>query len=123
MSQLELKEYLQNAKAFVFAAEEDFGIIPVEAQACGTPVIAYAKGGILETVVNEKTGLFFNEQTVDAIKEAITVFEPKTFDSKAIRAHALQFSKERFEKEIQSFVDEKYQQHLTSTLDFKKQTQ
>lgn len=123
VSQLELKEYLQNAKAFVFAAEEDFGIIPVEAQACGTPVIAYAKGGILETVVNEQTGLFFNEQTVDAIKEAIAVFEAKIFDSKAIRAHALQFSKERFEKEIQSFVDEKYQQHLNSTLDFKKQTQ
>lgn len=123
VSQLELKEYLQNAKAFVFAAEEDFGIIPVEAQACGTPVIAYAKGGILETVVNEQTGLFFNEQTVDAIKEAIAVFETKIFDSKAIRAHALQFSKERFEKEIQSFVDEKYQQHLNSTLDFKKQTQ
>ena len=123
VSQLELKEYLQNAKAFVFAAEEDFGIIPVEAQACGTPVIAYAKGGILETVVNEQTGLFFNEQTVDAIKEAIAIFETKTFDSKAIRAHALQFSKERFEKEIQSFVDEKYQQHLNSTLDFKKLTQ
>jgi glycosyltransferase involved in cell wall biosynthesis len=123
VSQLELKEYLQNAKAFVFAAEEDFGIIPVEAQACGTPVIAYAKGGVLETIVNEKTGLFFNEQNVDAVKEAIAVFETKTFDSKIIRAHALQFSKDRFEQEIQSFVDEKYQQHLNSKLDFKKQTQ
>ncbi|MGO4905341.1 glycosyltransferase [Flavobacterium sp. W20_MBD1_R3] len=123
ISQVQLKEYLQNAKAFVFAAEEDFGIIPVEAQACGTPVIAYGKGGVLETIINGTTGIFFDQQKVDTIKDAIAVFETKTFDPKVIRANALQFSKERFEEAIKSFVDEKYNQHLNSVLDFKKQTQ
>ena len=63
---------MRKAKAFVFAAEEDFGIIPVEAQACGTPVIALKKGGTLETVVENETGIFFEEQSVEKIKEAIS---------------------------------------------------
>ena len=62
-----MKKYMQKAKAFVFAAEEDFGIVPIEAQACGTPVIAYGKGGALETILDKKTGLFFKEQTVSSI--------------------------------------------------------
>lgn len=74
-----LKEYMQRARAFVFAAEEDFGIIPVEAQACGTPVIAYGKGGALETIKglddSHPTGVFFKEQSVGAIIQAIRLFE------------------------------------------------
>lgn len=70
-----LKEKMQHAKAFVFAAEEDFGITPVEAQACGTPVIAYGRGGALETVIDGKTGLFFFEQTIESIKDAVSRFE------------------------------------------------
>ncbi|WP_396139362.1 glycosyltransferase [Flavobacterium sp.] len=104
----ELKQYMQKAKAFVFAAAEDFGIVPVEAQACGTPVIAFGKGGTLETIINGKTGLFFKEQTIPSLLEAIHTFETMQFDAKSIRDNALTFSKERFEKEIKEFVEEKY---------------
>lgn len=102
-----LKSYMQKAKGFVFAAEEDFGIIPVEAQACGTPVIAFGKGGTLETVVENKTGVFFQEQNPQKIKEAIINFEKIEFDPQTIRAHAMKFSKQRFENEMKGFVEEK----------------
>ncbi|EMO2483118.1 MULTISPECIES: glycosyltransferase family 4 protein [Citrobacter] len=109
-----LKEYMQNAKAFVFAAEEDFGIIPVEAQACGTPVIAFGKGGALETVrpigIERPTGIFFNEQTVVSLHEAICGFEKASplFTSQACRDNAERFSRSRFNKEFTNFVDEKW---------------
>lgn len=102
-----LKEYLQNAKAFVFAAEEDFGIIPVEAQACGTPVIAYGKGGVLETVIENKTGVFFDEQTPESLNKAIDKFEKMNFEPALIRENALRFSEERFIKEISEFIHNK----------------
>lgn len=107
-----LKDYMQRAKAFVFAAEEDFGITPVEAQACGTPVIAYGKGGALETVngfdSDTPTGLFFAEQTEESIIEAVQKFEQNllNFVPMKIRQHALKFSPERFKEELKSFVDE-----------------
>lgn len=102
-----LKDYMQRAKAFVFAAEEDFGITPVEAQACGTPVIAYGRGGVLESIIENKTGIFFKEQTVDCLTEAIKNFEEKedTFDYNEIRKNAERFSKERFKKEFKEFVE------------------
>lgn len=103
-----LKNYMGKAKAFVFAAEEDFGIIPVEAQACGVPVIGYGKGGLLETVIDEKTGLFFYEQKENSIIDAVETFEKLTFNYSEIREHSLKFSKERFEIEIESFVNQKY---------------
>jgi glycosyltransferase involved in cell wall biosynthesis len=109
---LELKKQMQEAKAFVFAAEEDFGIAPVEAQACGTPIIAFGKGGVLETVADGKTGIFFKEQTAKSLKDAVLYFETQKFNSKEIREHTLQFSKERFEREIKAFVDEKHLEHL-----------
>lgn len=104
-----LKKYMQKAKGFVFAAEEDFGIIPVEAQACGTPVIAFGKGGALETVLENISGVFFKEQNSNSLSKALHHFETLQFDPNTIRAHALQFSKERFEREIKSFVEEKHQ--------------
>lgn len=104
-----LKDYMQRAKAFVFAAEEDFGITPVEAQACGTPVIAFEKGGILESVIENKTGIFFKEQTVEGLIEAVNDFEKKQdkFDYNEIRKNAERFDKERFNREFKEFVDGK----------------
>nr|WP_233188647.1 glycosyltransferase [Tenacibaculum sp. SG-28] len=98
---------LQRAKAIVYAADEDFGILPVEAQSCGTPVIAFKKGGLLETVIENKTGVFFNKQHADAIVSAVEVFETKEFSPTLIRENALRFSKDRFEKELKVFVEEK----------------
>lgn len=112
-----LKEKMQNAKAFLFAAEEDFGIVPVEAQACGTPVIAYGKGGALETVLEGETGLFFYEQTADAIVDAVEKFEKREtkFSPHVIRENAERFSKERFQAEIKAFVDEKWLEFCQKT--------
>ena len=102
-----LKDYLQNAKAFIFAAEEDFGILPVEAQAAGTPVIAYGRGGSLETVAAGKTGVFFPQQTVAALGAAIRDFEVRQagFDPAVIRANAERFAIQRFRAEFQTLVE------------------
>lgn len=108
-----LKDKMQHAKAFVFAADEDFGMIPIEAQSCGTPVIAYGHGGSLETVNSGKTGLFFNEQTPEAIVEAVNRFEAmgsQPFAPAVCRQWAEGFSEERFKREIKEFVEEKYEE-------------
>jgi glycosyltransferase involved in cell wall biosynthesis len=99
-----LADYLSRAKAFVFAAEEDFGILPVEAQACGTPVIAYGRGGARETVIEGKTGLFFMEQHADAIVDAVYRFEKMDFNPVEIRKNAERFSCERFRSQIREFI-------------------
>ena len=106
-----LLDYMQRAKCFVFAAEEDFGIVPVEAQACGTPVICLGKGGTKETVIDGVTGVHFQEQTVSSLLKAVNKFENiyESLDFKQIRKHAEKFSKERFEKEIEEFVNKKYE--------------
>lgn len=106
-----LKEYVQKAKAFVFAAEEDFGIAPVEAQACGTPVIAYGKGGVLETIQgteSEKpTGIFYEEQTTESLIKAVQRFESAetTIRSSDCRENALRFSPEHFREQFRELVD------------------
>ena len=99
-----LRQHLQEARAFIFAAEEDFGIAPVEAQACGTPVIAYGRGGSLETVVEGKTGLFFKEQTIESLIEVIQRFEQTPFDPLVIRSHAQRFSIQRFRQAFSELV-------------------
>ncbi|WP_407429161.1 glycosyltransferase [Treponema sp.] len=111
ISDEEVKDYLQRCRALIFCAEEDFGIIPVEAQACGRPVIAFGKGGAVETVINGKTGVFFSHQTSDSVERAINRFEalekenPYTFDSDFIAQHAQKFSTERFFREIKECID------------------
>ena len=101
-----LRDHMQRAKAFIFAAEEDFGITPVEAMACGTPVIAYGRGGILDTVISEKTGLFFDEQNVSSLIKAVEQFETMTFDHEVISKHAQTFSSKRFREEIAMKIDQ-----------------
>lgn len=110
-----LKDYMQRAKAFVFAAEEDFGITPVEAQACGTPVIAFGKGGVLETVRGldhpQPSGVFFFEQSVSALADAVALFERERdrILPGACRENALRFAPERFRAEFTSFVQQAWQ--------------
>lgn len=109
----QLRAHMQRARAFVFAAEEDFGIIPVEAQACGTPVIAFGKGGSLETVIDSNdpataTGLFFAEQTPESIVDAVRRFDalPSGFFSPATcRANAQRFSIEAFRQNFGALVE------------------
>ncbi len=106
-----MREYMQKARAFIFAAEEDFGITPVEAQACGTPVIAYGKGGVLESIQgldsDMPTGVFFPEQTVEAIKKAVGYFETAegNISPQACRENALRFSPSRFRREFKEYVE------------------
>lgn len=110
-----LKDHMQRAKAFVFAAEEDFGIAPLEAQACGTPVIAFGKGGALETIrcQNEPspTGLFFYEQSVNSILEAVSLFEGEyasRISPQACRDNAERFSQQRFRLQFKELIESKW---------------
>jgi glycosyltransferase involved in cell wall biosynthesis len=104
-----LKVYMQKAKAFVFAAEEDFGIIVVEAMACGTPVIAWSYGGTGESVIDGETGILFSEQTKDSIIAAVKKFEgiSGNFNPELIRKYSKNFSRTNFENKIKNFVDQK----------------
>jgi len=121
-----LREHLQKARAFIFAAEEDFGILPVEAQACGTPVIAFGSGGVTETVIPlagleegtgnlssgsdaAPTGIFYDEQTISSLNKAVRIFQSVEgkFDPAAIRKNAERFGVERFRTEFREFMEEK----------------
>jgi glycosyltransferase involved in cell wall biosynthesis len=117
-----LKDHMQRAKGFIFAAEEDFGIIPIEAQACGTPVIAYGKGGSLETIKGkftgqpleaEDTGVYFNEQSTSSLINAVFYFEENynNFNPRNIREFALTFDKEIFKKNIKETFAEIIEKH------------
>ncbi|MBI4059201.1 glycosyltransferase [Candidatus Microgenomates bacterium] len=106
VSDEELVRLHQGAKAFLaLATDEDFGMTVVEAQACGTPVIAYKGGGYLETVIDGKTGMFFDEPNVDALVNTLKQFDSKKWNHALIAKHAQKFSKTRFQKEIQEFVE------------------
>ncbi len=99
-----LKQLIARCKAFVFPGEEDFGIAPLEAQAAGRPVIAYAAGGALETVVDGTTGVFFHEPTVESLMAAIQRMESATFDPAEIRRHAQQFDTAVFREQFRALV-------------------
>lgn len=103
----EIQKYFSQAKAFMFPPEEDFWLVPIEAMASGTPVIAYGKWWALETVVSEKTWIFFEEQTVSSLNQAIDAFESMNFDRKEIRKYAQTFDKEIFKQKLIAFIEEK----------------
>ena len=100
-----LAKLYRNALAFIHPQEEDFGITVAEAMACGTPVIAYRKGGALETIIENSTGMFFDEQSALAIKKAVCDFDKGKFDEKVIRAQAEKFSAQNFKKQISAYID------------------
>ncbi|MFZ5649026.1 MAG: glycosyltransferase family 4 protein [Bacillota bacterium] len=122
----EVAGYMARARALVFAADEDFGIVPVEAQACGTPVIAYGRGGVMETVnpLNPPggtgwfregytpTGVFFENQTPESINRAVAQFikHEDRFDPSALRRHSLRFGRRRFEEEIKAFIENRWRE-------------
>lgn len=119
-SDTEIADYYRRCRALIFPGEEDFGIVPLEAMACGRPVIAFGKGGALETIIpfegvgkansGHPTGLFFYRQTPEALIEAINILEnnPRSFEASAIRNHALLFDRPIFKEKIKEFVTEKY---------------
>jgi len=116
-----LKDYMQRARAFVFAAEEDFGIAPLEAQACGTPVIAFGKGGALETIrgleAENPTGVFFARQEPQSLQRAVSQFEAAAavLTPANCRENALRFSPERFSAEFRNFVEERMENFRAQT--------
>lgn len=109
-----LHDYMRRAKAFVFAAEEDFGITPVEAQACGTPVIAYGKGGVLETVrpygINNPTGLFFDRQSISSLVETVKKFDKiqNLILPSDCKENSQSFSSDRFKRELNAYIEQKW---------------
>jgi len=119
VSDEDLIKLYRSCRAFLFPGEEDFGIAPLEAQASGRPVIAYAKGGALETIVDGVTGLFFTDNTVESLINTVNNFiriEDK-FSQNALRENALKFDKEVFKKKIDEFIKVKYNEFLINKKD------
>ena len=100
----QLKDLNANCRAFIFPSDEDFGLVPVEAQASGRPVIAYRSGGALESVIEYETGLFFDHQNVESLIESLLRFESMKFDSKKIRQNAFRFDHENFDSQMLAYV-------------------
>ncbi|HEY8367935.1 MAG TPA: glycosyltransferase, partial [Thermodesulfobacteriota bacterium] len=118
----EVREAYAGCRALVFPGEEDFGIVPLEAMACGKPVIAYGRGGVVETVVpldgrsvagdgeHTPTGVFFHEQTVEALSAAVETFEAvrHRFDPEGIRRHVERYDRARFRRAVEAYVTARY---------------
>jgi glycosyltransferase involved in cell wall biosynthesis len=112
LSDPEIASLLAGCRALIFSGEEDFGIVPVEAMACGRPVIAYRAGGALETIIDGETGIFFWPQTPAALGEALQRFRFLSFDKQRVRRQAQKFSKPLFQERIAKLVREKYEEKL-----------
>ena len=100
-----VRKYMSECKALLFPGLEDAGIVPVEANASGRPVICYGKGGVLDTIIDGKTGIYFEEQTVESLINAIDVFNKTNFDKEEIRKHSFQFDESEFKKKIKEYVE------------------
>lgn len=111
VSEAELRHLLSHCRALIFPGVEDFGLAPVEAQASGRPVIAFAGGGALETVKEGETGLFFREPTAESLAQAVRGFDAAQFDSRAIRRHAMQFDVGRFRTQLLDLLQEALERH------------
>lgn len=112
-----IREYYGKCRAFLFPGEEDYGITPLEAQASGRPVIAYGKGGALETVIDGETGVFFYEQTPEALKNAIIKAEKIEFDKDKLRKHAMEFDEDVFRDRLKRFVEQQYQKFMEKEIE------
>jgi glycosyltransferase involved in cell wall biosynthesis len=107
LSDKEVIHYYTHCRAFIFPGEEDFGITPLEAQACGRPVIAYGAGGALATIIDGITGIFFHKQTVKSLMTALASFNEHMFNPLVIHNHALEFDISRFQHRILQFIETK----------------
>ena len=105
-----LRAYYRGAKALIFPGEEDFGFTPLESMACGTPVIAYARGGALETAEHETTGFFFEKQSRQALRAAVDNFERMSFTVQTVRGRALEFSRPNFMNNIREFIEARFRE-------------
>lgn len=105
ISDEEVEKYMKNCKAFIFPGLEDFGITPLEVNACGRPVVAFKAGGALDTIKEGINGAFFSHQTVNSLEEVIDNFDSYKWDSELIKRHAEKFSEERFIIEIREFIN------------------
>lgn len=115
-----LKDHYARCRALIFPGEEDYGLVPIEAMASGRPVIAYGRGGVLDTVVDGVTGLYFPEQSEQALVEAVTRFEQQeqSLSQQAILHHVQQFSQETFRQRFATFVEQKLEEHRQHTVPF-----
>lgn len=105
ISDKKLAEIYANAKAVIFPQVEDFGIVPLESMACGVPVIAYRAGGVLETIKKKISGIFFEKQTVDDLKDAVMKFEKLKFNSQEIKSYVEQFDKKEFGRKMKAYIN------------------
>jgi len=108
----EVVGYYQKCRALIFPQKEDFGITPLEAMACGKPVVAFKAGGALETVIGGKTGEFFFPQNADALVKALAHFNTARYRSEDCHRQAEKFSKRRFQQELKNFVGETYKRYV-----------
>jgi len=106
----QLTHYLSRCRALIFPGQEDFGLVPLEAMASGRPVIAYAGGGALETVVEGETGLLFSQQSAEALARTVEGFDDRRFDPPTIRTHAAKYDRERFKAQLMGFIEESWAQ-------------
>lgn len=107
-----VRDHYRRCRALIFPGEEDFGLTPVEAQACGRPVIAYAAGGALETILDGETGVLFHEQSVDSLIDAVRRSEALAFDAARIRRWSLRFGRERFRQGIRDYVHRRHEEYM-----------